>query len=293
MRGDMTDPEPAEEARRGARFGARAVLAAAAIGLVAVPFSLLLLSVEAQWPPLLQADRAARDDLHAYAVAHGGFVTAMEALSTFGRWWAYLICFSVVLTWLLRRRQVRLAWFVVVTVGGSGLVNEVVKAAVHRARPVLADPVAHESGASFPSGHAQGAVVGYAVLLLVFLPVLRGSLRRLAVVVAVVMVAAIGFSRVALGVHYVSDVLAGYVLGAAWVAAMIASFTTWRLENARPPARPTDGLEPEDAPPTDPGPSRRPGTDPGGTPRCGSRPAPRGAGLRARRGSGWIRSTCR
>src|SRR5689334_10979812 len=115
----MTDPEPAEEARRGARFGARAVLAAAAIGLVAVPFSLLLLSVEAQWPPLLQADRAARDDLHAYAVAHGGFVTAMEALSTIGRWWAYLICFCVVLTWLLRRRQVRLAWFVVVTVGGS------------------------------------------------------------------------------------------------------------------------------------------------------------------------------
>jgi membrane-associated phospholipid phosphatase len=66
--------------------------------------------------------------------------------------------------------------------------------------------------------------VGYAVLLLVFLPVLHGAGRRIAVGVAVLMVLGIGLSRVALGVHYVSDVLAGYVLGAAWATAMIASF---------------------------------------------------------------------
>jgi len=51
------------------------------------------------------------------------------------------------------------------------------------------------------------------VLLLVFLPVLHGALRRVAIGVAVLMVLGIGLSRVALGVHYVSDVLAGYVLG--------------------------------------------------------------------------------
>jgi membrane-associated phospholipid phosphatase len=227
----MTDPG-AEEARRGARFGARAVLAALALGLVAVPFSLLLLWVEAQWAPLLHADQAARDGLHAFALAHAGFVTAMDVLSTIGRWWAYLIGFAIVLGWLLWRRLVRLALFVVVTVGGSGLLNEIVKAAVHRARPVLTDPVAHETGTSFPSGHAQGAIVGYGVLLLVVLPVLRGVARPIAVTAALLMVLAIGFSRVALGVHYVSDVLAGYVLGAAWTAAMLASFNTWRREDA-------------------------------------------------------------
>jgi undecaprenyl-diphosphatase len=60
----------------------------------------------------------------------------------------------------------------------------------------------------------------------------------------VVYVLAIGFARVTLGVHYVSDVLAGYVLGAAWVAAMIAAFNAWRRERGRPAADPAQGLEP-------------------------------------------------
>jgi membrane-associated phospholipid phosphatase len=49
---------------------------------------------------------------------------------------------------------------------------------------------------------------------------------------------------VALGVHFVSDVLAGYVLGAAWVAAMIAAFNAWRREVGKPPVDPGQGLEP-------------------------------------------------
>ena len=72
---------------------------------------------------------------------------------------------------------------------------------------------------SFPSGHAQNAVVAWGVLLLVFLPVLRGRWRVVAVIAAVAVVLAIGFARVALSVHFVSDVLAGYALGAAWLAA--------------------------------------------------------------------------
>ena len=66
------------------------------------------------------------------------------------------------------------------------------------------------------------------------------------------MVAAIGFSRVALGVHFVSDVLAGYVLGAAWVASMIALFNLWRRESGRPGVDPGGGLEPENAERLDP-----------------------------------------
>jgi undecaprenyl-diphosphatase len=121
--------------------------------------------------------------------------------------------------------------------------------AVDRARPVLPDPVAHANGMSFPSGHAQAAVVAYSVLLLVFLPVLRGAWRSVVVSVAVLMVLAIGFSRVALGVHYVSDVVAGYVLGAAWVAAMTAAFNTWRADRGQRKTSPLEeGLEPEAGP---------------------------------------------
>jgi membrane-associated phospholipid phosphatase len=164
--------------------------------------------------------------------------------------------YTAVVAWLLWRRLPRLALFVVVTTQGSSLLNGLVKLAVDRARPVLPDPVAHASGLSFPSGHAQSAMVSYSVLLLVFLPVLRGAWRGVAVSVAVAMVAAIGFSRLALGVHYVSDVLAGYVLGAAWVAAMTASFSAWRRESGRPGVDAAQGLEPEQAErltPHDPG----------------------------------------
>jgi len=73
------------QAAGGARFGGRAVLAAAALVLVAVPFGLLLFLVQDKWPPLLQIDVAGRDGLHGFAVSHLGFVTVMETLSTIGR----------------------------------------------------------------------------------------------------------------------------------------------------------------------------------------------------------------
>jgi undecaprenyl-diphosphatase len=59
------------------------------------------------------------------------------------------------------------------------------------------------------------------------------------------MVLAIGFSRIALGVHYLSDVVGGYVLGAAWVAAMAALFNALRVERGRRPVDVRQGLEPE------------------------------------------------
>jgi len=117
---------------------------------------------------------------------------------------------------------------------GSALLNVVVKTAVHRLRPVLSDPVAHAQGLSFPSAHAQAAVVGYALLLLVFLPILQGVWRTGAVTFALVAVLAIGFSRIALGVHYLSDVLGGFLLGAAWVTAMAAALNVTGDQSATP-----------------------------------------------------------
>jgi undecaprenyl-diphosphatase len=114
---------------------------------------------------------------------------------------------------------------------------------------------------SFPSGHAQSAVVAYSVLLLLFWPVLRGAWRPLTVVLAALMVLGIGLSRVALSVHYVSDVLAGYSLGAAWVVAMTAVFSAWRRERGRPGVDPGEGLGPEQAPRLAPGPSAGPTQD--------------------------------
>jgi membrane-associated phospholipid phosphatase len=230
------------------RFGARAILAAAALALVAVPGALTLLLIEDKWAPLLRADNGARDRLHDFAVTHTGFVAAMRLISDSGSALTWQIVLGVVVAWLLWRRLPRLALFVVITAAGSSLLNTLVKTSVHRLRPVLSHPVAHEPGASFPSGHAQAAIVGYAVLLLVFLPILHGLWRRVAVTLAVLMILTIGFSRIALGVHYLSDVLGGYLLGAAWVAAMAAAFNAMRIESGRAPADVSGGLESEQEP---------------------------------------------
>ena len=246
--GDRTEEPPAPSTRPTTRFGARAVLAAVALALVAVPGALTLLLVEDRWAPLLRADDGARDRLHSFAVTHRGFVGAMQLISDSGSALAWQVVLAPVVLWLLWRRLPRLALFVVITAAGSSLLNTAVKASVHRLRPVLTDPVAHESGLSFPSGHTQAAIVGYAVLLLVFLPILHGLWRRAAVTFAVLMVLAIGFSRIALGVHYLSDVVGGYILGAAWVAAMAALFNALRIERGRRPADVTQGLEPEQGP---------------------------------------------
>ena len=212
---------------------------------MAVPFGLLLFLVEDSWRPLVRIDGGARDDLHAVALRHDGLVSALKVLSTIGSAFVYVPLFAAVAAWLAWwQRLPRLAAFVVVTMTGSVLLNSLVKLAVDRARPVLDDPVAHAAGMSFPSGHAQSAMVAASVLLLVFLPLLRGAWRWVAVGAAVVYVLAIGFARVTLGVHYVSDVLAGYVLGAAWVAAMVAAFNAWRRDRGRPAADPAEGLEP-------------------------------------------------
>jgi undecaprenyl-diphosphatase len=204
------------------------VVAVTAVTVAAVPFCLLLLFVESRWGPLLEADDAARDGLHTFALAHPVFVTLMRVTSDSGSAVAWQVVTVVLAGCLFWRRHFRLALFVIVTIAGSSLINTLVKTAAHRARPIVDHPLLHEPGNSFPSGHAQAAAAGYAVLLLIFLPYLDRVGRRVAVTVAVVVVIAIGFSRVALAAHYVSDVLAAYVLGLAWVAVMAAAFHVWR-----------------------------------------------------------------
>jgi undecaprenyl-diphosphatase len=221
------------------------------LGVLVVPFLLLLLLVTDKWGPLAAADQGARDGLHVFALGLPWFVGAMRTFSDSGSSLAWQIVTVVAAVVLLVRRRWRLAAFVVVTIAGSSLVNTAVKASVNRDRPAVDQPFVSEPGASFPSGHSQAAVVGYGVLLLILLPALSWGWRRAAVLVAVLMVVGIGFSRVALAAHFVSDVLAGFALGAVWLGLMTAIFRPWRnIEEVRTAvtARPSDS------------PARRPGT---------------------------------
>lgn len=110
-------------------------------------------------------------------------------------------------------------------IGLAALTVEIIKSTVARERPQVLDPILVEHGFSFPSGHATLSMIAYGILAVLvsrsFLP--RGA--RLAVYgVVVALVFLIGLSRVWLGVHYPSDVIAGWVAGAT-VVLVYASFT--------------------------------------------------------------------
>lgn len=215
------------------RYGLRVSLLAVAVLLVAVPFGWLLTQI-GPGTEVAQVDRSVAADLHQWARRSPGGVRALQALTFLGAtvWlWSVVVPAAV---WLWRVGRRRSATFVVVTAAVGGLLNWTVKLSVGRARPSFLEPVATAAGRSFPSGHAMSSTVVYGALALVALPLVRGRGRRAATVGgAALLVAAVGFSRLALGVHYLSDVAGGHVLGLAWLAASAAAFATWRAEAAR------------------------------------------------------------
>ncbi|MFI5953860.1 phosphatase PAP2 family protein [Cryptosporangium sp. NPDC051539] len=188
----------------------------------AVLFGALLVLVRLRWGPLAALDRWGLARTHAYAVDHPAFVLVMKALSRVGSAPYYWVLVVGLVVWSAWRRAGGDAVFAVLAVGGGELLNLAAKSLVDRVRPVWPDPVATAGGLSFPSGHAQGAMVGYGVLVILLAPALGTRWRRLLVAAAAMMVLAIGFSRVALGVHYPTDVVGGYLLGATWLAALLA-----------------------------------------------------------------------
>ena len=229
------------------RYGLRLTLTAVALVIVAVPFSTLTLAVLAKGP-LTRFDgrvaNAANDRVHGHPVA----VTTLKLLSGLGQPLVLTAIVVAAVAYLLRHRRTRLAVFLVVTSLGGGLVDTAVKGAVDRPRPVVDHPVATALGKSFPSGHTMSSTIVYVALLVVFQPAIPVAARRWAVAVVGLLVLAIGCSRLLLGVHFVSDVVGGYLLGAAWLAGSVAAFEAWRSDAGWRRSRPlAEGLEPEAA----------------------------------------------
>ena len=126
--------------------------------------------------------------------------------------------------WLCRRRPD--AVFMAVTVVGASLLGYILKASFRRPRPAPFYGLATPESFSFPSSHALVALCFYAVLAHLVNSGIRSSGVRTGIrAIAVSVVLAIGFSRIYLGVHYPSDVLAGYAAGTVWVAAIIGTLS--------------------------------------------------------------------
>lgn len=228
-----------------ARFGLRVTLLAVALVLVGVPFGLLLEQVKSHGT-LVRLDTYAANHLHGWVLDHPWVEGTMKVLSFFGSPpWFYLLLGAAALFWWFRGAHRRLTVFLLTTGLVGGLVDTLVKVAVDRKRPSLVHPIATAHGKSFPSGHTMLATYGYGALLLTFLPLLPPRLRRPAIGAWLTLVALIAFSRLGLGVHFITDVVGGFVLGLAWLVAMTAAFSVWRVERGKPAVHPTEGLEPE------------------------------------------------
>ena len=106
---------------------------------------------------------------------------------------------------------------------GGGALDWILKEIIHRPRPVGAEQFLHGHSFSFPSGHSMGSLVGLGMLAYVLIAFWSPARRYRTFIIAVALagVLLIGASRMYLGVHYLSDVLAGFAAGAVWLAACV------------------------------------------------------------------------
>lgn len=133
---------------------------------------------------------------------------------------------------LLKRLWLTAGLVVAATLTGSWAVS-IAKTLVARPRPALIDHLVQVSSASFPSGHSANSAIVYLTLATLLTQIVEGrALRRYMIAVAVLLVAAIGCSRVYLGVHWPSDVLAGWSFGILWAIAWWAIGAWIRLRRA-------------------------------------------------------------
>ena len=121
----------------------------------------------------------------------------------------------------LRRRWLLMGSWAITVIGGA-LLNTLLKAIFQRPRPEFETPLLIEQYWSFPSAHAMMSLVTYGMLAYLLLVFLEPHLARIGGALLVALVLLIGFSRLYLGVHYFSDVIAGYTAGSVWLAIMIS-----------------------------------------------------------------------
>ncbi|GIM62999.1 phosphatase PAP2 family protein [Actinoplanes auranticolor] len=222
------------------KLGKRLTTASALALLGLVPFALIAALVAGGWSPLHDLDRTVTNSLHTWALGHPHWTGANIWLTNIFAPMPLRAAALFLVIWLLRRRAKRLALWAATTMAVGGILGVLLKLLVGRHRPDLLEPVARATGYSFPSGHALNAALAAGVFVLVLLPVAQGAMRWVLWCSAIAVTVLCGLSRVVLGVHWTSDVVAGWLLGIAVVAVTAAAFPRLRPERVV-----EEGLEPE------------------------------------------------
>ncbi len=151
----------------------------------------------------------------------------MRLVTTLGYYWVVipLMVAAVAAFYLLRWRLSAVLLFV--STAGGVVLTTVLKAVFQRSRPEIVESGYTASFYSFPSGHATVAVGFYGALTLILAYRLRGLARWAVALVGAVLVLSIGFSRLYLGVHYPTDVLAGFLAAPLWLVNVGFVYALW------------------------------------------------------------------
>jgi undecaprenyl-diphosphatase len=145
---------------------------------------------------------------------------------------------------LIGTRKRAAAAFLAVAVGGGALLSALLKELFQRPRPAVVTHLVEVSSASFPSGHAMLAAITYLTLGAIIARVLPSQrLRAYVFAIAVLVTLLVGISRIYLGVHWPTDVLAGWCVGASWALAC------WAVANGLQESGHLEGTAAGDEPP--------------------------------------------
>lgn len=173
---------------------------------------------------VLEGDTRIFDDYvraFAHNLASPALTSVMRVVTMFGSTWVLVVawvCAVIIFLSAGLRRNVAL---LTVTMAGAAALNLTLKLSFGRTRPTAFFDIPLPASYSFPSGHALLSFCFYAVLAAIITARLRHRAARILVwTVAALLVALIGFSRIYLGMHYPSDVLAGYAAGLIWLVAI-------------------------------------------------------------------------
>jgi membrane-associated phospholipid phosphatase len=211
--------------REGA-FGLQLTIGLVLIGIAAWTFADIAFDVESGAAITLLDVRLATW-FHTHAAP--ALITLMLAITWMHSVPGILTMAALAGAWFWRRKAWHWLLALVLTVPGGMLLNVLLKHIFHRARPHFDDPLLTLPTYSFPSGHTAGATVLYGLLACYLVSHSRSRGASVAIVaLAVVMVALVALSRVVLGAHYLSDVLAAAAEGCAWVATCVTAVSTLR-----------------------------------------------------------------
>ena len=222
------DPQRSAGARLATQLGTGALVLTAA----AWAFGLIAQQV-VSGAPLTELDAAIATWLHRRA---GPPWTALMFAITHLHSTVAISCYAIgAATFLARRRRWRSVVTVIVTVFGGLTLNVLMKLAFQRPRPSFDDPLLTLNTYSFPSGHVAGSTIFYGLCLAwVYRRTRLLSWRLAALSFAIAVLALVGLSRMVLGVHYLSDVVAAFAEGIAWLALCLTALHAFWRDTARP-----------------------------------------------------------